>query len=210
MTIRLVIADDHTVVIQGLEALLALEPDVEVLATCRDGEEAIQAAAEHHPDVLVMDVSMPRCGGLDASRRMREQGLVIPTVILSATLDDATLLRCVEVEVEGMVLKESAASVLVDAIRSVARGERWIPHALSARALDLMARRLFPPGAISLTAREKDIAVLVATGKSNKRIAGELGIAESTVKLHLHRAFRKVGVANRVQLSNVARQQRWS
>ena len=208
MTTRLIIADDHTVVIQGLQALLALEPDLEVVATCRDGEEAIQAASEHRPDVLVMDVSMPRCGGIDASQRMREQGLNIPTVVLSATLDDAMLVRCVELGVEGIVLKESAASVLVDAIRAVARGERWIAPVLSARALDLMTRKPAEDATV-LTARERDIAVLVAAGKSNKRIAADLGIAESTVKLHLHSAFKKLGVTNRVQLSNHAREQRW-
>jgi DNA-binding NarL/FixJ family response regulator len=208
MSIRLIIADDHTVVIQGLQALLALEPDLEVVATCRDGEEAMEATAEHRPDVLVMDVSMPRCGGLEASRRMREQGLNVPTVVLSATLDDAMLVRCVELGVEGIVLKESAASVLVEAIRAVSRGERWIPPMLSARALDLIGRKP-TQDATALTAREKDIALLVAGGKSNKRIALELGIAESTVKLHLHSAFKKLGVRNRVQLSNHAREQRW-
>lgn len=209
MNIRVIIADDHTVVIQGLQALLALEPDLEVVATCRDGEEAIEAAAEHEPDVLVMDVSMPRCGGLEATRRMKERGPRVPVVVLSATLDDAMLVQCIELGVEGIVLKESAASVLVEAIRSVATGQRWIPPALSARALGLLARKPAQE-ATTLTAREKAIALLVAGGKSNKRIALELGIAESTVKLHLYSAFRKLGVTNRVQLSNFAREQGWN
>lgn len=208
MNIRVIIADDHTVVIQGLQALLALESDLEVVATCRDGEEAMEAAAEHQPDVLVMDVSMPRCGGLEATQRMKERGPRVPVVVLSATLDDAMLVRCIELGVEGIVLKESAASVLVEAIRSVSRGQRWIPPALSARALDLLARKPAQE-ATALTSREKDIALLVAGGKSNKRIALELGIAESTVKLHLYSAFRKLGVTNRVQLSNYAREQGW-
>lgn len=208
MNIRVIVADDHTVVIQGLQALLKLEPDLEVVATCRDGEEAIEATAERQPDVLVMDVSMPRCGGLEATRRMKERGPRVPVVVLSATLDDAMLVQCIELGVEGIVLKESAASVLVEAIRSVARGQRWIPPALSARALDLMARR-HAQHATALTSREKDIALLVAGGKSNKRIALDLGIAESTVKLHLHSAFKKIGVTNRVQLSNYARERSW-
>lgn len=208
MSIRVIIADDHTVVIQGLQALLALESDLEVVATCRDGEEAMEAAAEHQPDVLVMDVSMPRCGGLEATRRMTEQGPRVPVVVLSATLDDAMLVQCIELGVEGIVLKESAASVLVEAIRAVARGERWIPPTLSARALDLLARKP-AQDASALTPREKDVAVRVASGKSNKRIAADLDIAESTVKLHLYSAFRKLGVTNRVQLSNVAREQGW-
>lgn len=208
MTIRLVIADDHTVVLQGLTALLALEPDIEVVALCRDGEEAEEAVELHRPDVVVMDASMPRCGGLDARERLLERGLAVPTVVLSATMDDATLVRCLELSVEGIVLKESAASVLVDAIRAASRGERWIPPVLSARALDLMART--PAKAEdALTPRERDIVLQVASGKSNKRVASELGIAESTVKLHLHSAFTKLGVANRVQLSLLARERGW-
>ncbi|HSW28523.1 MAG TPA: response regulator transcription factor [Longimicrobiales bacterium] len=208
MTVRLVLADDHTVVLQGLTALLALEPDIEVVALCRDGEEAVEAVALHRPDVVVMDASMPRCGGLDARERLLERGLTVPTVVLSATMDDATLGRCLELSVEGIVLKESAASVLVDAIRAASRGERWIPPVLSARALDLMART--PAKAEdALTPRERDIVLQVASGKSNKRVASELGIAESTVKLHLHSAFTKLGVANRVQLSLLARERGW-
>ncbi len=208
MTVRLVLADDHTVVLQGLTALLALEPDIEVVALCRDGEEAVEAVALHRPDVVVMDASMPRCSGLDARERLLERGLAVPTVVLSATMDDATLARCLELSVEGIVLKESAASVLVDAIRAASRGERWIPPVLSARALDLMART--PAKAEdALTPRERDIVLLVASGKSNKRVASELGIAESTVKLHVHSAFTKLSVANRVQLSLLARERGW-
>lgn len=207
MTTRLLLADDHTVVLQGLRALLSLEPDFEIVAMCADGEEMIEAATEHRPDVLVMDVTMPRRSGLEARVRLRARGLEIPTVIFTATMDDATLVRCIELGVEGIVLKESAASVLVHAIRTVARGERWIPPVLSSRALDAMARKSTPEDA--LTARELEIVRLVAGGASNKRVAAELGIAESTVKLHLHSAFAKLGVANRVQLSLVARERAW-
>lgn len=208
MTIRLVLADDHTVVLQGLRALLALEPDIDVAALCTDGEEAVEAVVLHRPDVLVMDASMPRCSGLEARERLRQRGLYVPTVILSATMDDATLMRCLELAVEGIVLKESAASVLVEAIRAAARRERWIPPTLGERALDLMARRS-AGAAEALTPREMDIVLQVAAGKSNKRVASDLGIAESTVKLHLHSAFTKLGVANRVQLSLLARERGW-
>jgi len=208
MTIRLVIADDHTVVLQGLQALLALEPDLEVVALCRDGSEVVEAVALHRPDVVVTDASMPHCGGLEAHERMRAQGVAIPTVVLSATLDDAALLRCLEASVEGIVLKEAAASDLVDAIRAVARGERWIPPTLSGRALDLVAQRA-TQDANALTPRERDIVLRVATGASNKRVASDLGIAESTVKLHLHSAFTKLGVRNRTQLSLLARERGW-
>lgn len=155
-----------------------------------------------------MDASMPRCGGLEAHESLREKGLVVPTVVLSATMDDATLLRCLETAVDGIVLKEAAASDLVGAIRAVRRGERWIPPTLSNRALDLLARRRAGPQE-ALTPREKEIVLQVAAGRSNKRVASDLGIAESTVKLHLHSAFTKLGVTNRTQLSLVAREKGW-
>ena len=207
MTLRLVIADDHSVVLDGLGALLSLEPGLEVSALCRDGLEAMEAVDLHRPDVLVMDATMPHCGGLEAHELLWDRGVRVPTVVLSATLDDETLLRCLRLSVDGIVLKESAASVLIDAVRAVARGERWIPPELTARAVELMARE--EPDEGSLTPREKEVVVQVAAGKSNKRVAADLGIAQSTVKLHLHNAFTKLGVDNRVQLSLVARERGW-
>jgi len=208
VTLRLIIADDHSVVLDGLRALLSLEPGLEVSALCRDGMEAMEAVDLDCPDVLVMDATMPHCGGLEAHELLRERGVRVPTVILSATLDDESILRCLKGSVEGIVLKESAAAVLIDAVRAVSRGERWIPPELTARALELMARQEDEEKE-SLTPREKDIAVRVASGKSNKRVAADLGIAESTVKLHLHKAFTKLGVTNRVQLSLLARERGW-
>ena len=132
----------------------------------------------------------------------------VPTVLLTATLSDDTLLRCLKAGVDGIVLKESAAEVLVDAIHAVARGERWVPPTLTARALVLMARPEPDPGE-ELTPREQEVAERVASGAPNKRVAADLGIAESTVKLHLHSAFTKLGVTNRTQLSLLARDRKW-
>lgn len=207
MTLRLVIADDHSVVLDGLKALLSLEPGLEVTALCRDGLESMEAVDLHCPDVLVMDATMPHCGGIEAHETLRDRGVQIPTVILSATLDDESILRCLKASVDGIVLKESAATVLIDAVRTVARGERWIPPELAARAAELMARE--EPADGSLTPREKEIVLQVAAGKANKRVAADLGIAQSTVKLHLHSAFTKLGVGNRVQLSLLAREKGW-
>jgi len=207
VTLRLVIADDHSVVLEGLRALLSLEPDLEVSAVCRDGLEAMEAVDLHSPDVLVMDATMPHCGGLEAHESLRKRGLRVPTIILSATLADETILRCLRSSVNGIVLKESAPSVLIDAVRAVGRGERWIPPELTARAVELMARE--EPDEGSLTPREKEIVVQVAAGNSNKRVAADLGIAESTVKPHLHSAFTKLDINNRVQLSLLARERGW-
>lgn len=208
MTLRVVLADDHRVVLHGLQALLALEPDLDVCALCTDGLEAMEAVVAHRPDVLVTDSAMPHRTGLDAHRLLRERGIRVPTVIMAATLSDETLLACVRSGVDGIILKESAASVLVDAIRAVGRGEGWIPAALAARILKLAGREGQRAGD-ALTPREKDVVLLVAAGKSNKRIAHDLGIAESTVKLHLRSAFTKLEVTNRVQVSLVARERGW-
>ncbi|HUF50770.1 MAG TPA: response regulator transcription factor [Longimicrobiales bacterium] len=208
MTLRLVLADDHSVVLQGMRAFLVLESGMEVCALCTDGVEAMEAVAHHEPDVLVMDITMPRCGGIEAHEQLRSAGVTVPTVLLTATISDETLVRCIRASVEGVVLKESAAEVLVEAIHAVARGERWVPPTLTARALDLMARPKQDPEA-ELTPREMAVARLVAAGVSNKRVASHLGIAESTVKLHLHSAFAKLGVRNRTQLSLTARERGW-
>lgn len=208
MTLRLILADDHSVVLHGLKSLMELEPDFEVSAVCVDGLEAIEAVKLDPPDVLLMDISMPRCGGLEAHELLRGEGVKVPTVVLTATMDDETMLRCFTSSVEGVVLKEAPAADLIDAVRTVGRGERWIPPELAARAVDLMARQDVEADS-PLTPREMDIVVQVAAGGSNKRVAADLGIAESTVKLHLHSAFTKLQVGNRVQLSLLARERGW-
>lgn len=208
MTLRLVIADDHTVVLDGLKALIALEPDLEISAVCTNGDEAVEAVNDHRPDVLVIDASMPHRGGLEAHQLLREEGVHVPTIILSASLDDERVLRCLQSGVEGIVLKESAASVLIDAVRAVAGGGRWVPPELAARAAEVMARPSSDDDG-GLTPREMEVVVEVANGKPNKRVALTLDISESTVKLHLHSAFSKLQVANRTQLSLLARERGW-
>lgn len=200
MSIRVLIADDHAVVLDGLRALLSLEPDVEVIGTCVNGLEVLDVAGTLRPDVLLMDVSMPALGGIETRVRLVEAGVLIPTDLLSASVDDAMLMRCLELGIEGLVLKESATVDLVAAVRTVAAGGRAVADGLSRRAIELLGR---PQGTVppSLTPREHEVATVVATGASNKRVATLLGIAEGTVKLHVHRVFKKLGVANRVELS---------
>jgi len=208
VSLRLVLADDHVVLLEGLKALLALEEDMDVVATCLDGGEVLASVQTWKPDVLVMDAAMPEVGGLEALEVLDGAGVRPPTVVLSATLDDAMLLRCVELGVDGLVLKESAADSLVQAIRSVARGESSIPELLRLRVEELHSRRAEVKRA-HLTPREREVAVMAASGLPNKRIAGRLGLAEGTVKLHLHSAFRKLGVSNRTQLALIAHEEGW-
>lgn len=210
MTLRLVLADDHSMLLQGVQAFLAMETELEVVALCVTGLEAVEAVEEHGPDVLVMDAYMPRCGGLEAHAMLRERGIRVPTLLLTATLDDALLLRCLQASVDGIVLKEAAANTLVEAIGAVARGDRWIPPDLTARALDLLQRSEKEKEEEDvLTPREMEVVRKVAAGLSNKRVAAQLGVAESTVKLHLYSAFAKLDVRNRTQLSLLARERGW-
>ena len=209
MTLRLVLADDHPVVLKGLETLLGTQPDLDILALCTDGLEAVEAAKEHRPDVLIMDASMPGCNGLEAFVRIRDAGFDVPTVILTASLDDDTLVEFVKSAVGGIVLKEAAPSDLVEAIRTVADGGRWVGPELTARVLQVTDDRTDEDGE-GLTPREKEVVLHVAAGNSNRRVASQLGIAESTVKLHLHSAFKKLDVSNRTQLSLVVRERGWS
>lgn len=206
MSLRVVLADDHWVVLQGLQALLELEADIEVVTTCVDGIEAFQAVEQLTPDVLIMDATMPRQGGIETLEKLRAADVTTRIMILTASLDDDLLSRCIRANVDGIVLKESAATVVLDAIRTLGRGERWLPPALAARILELASD---PDPAEELTPREMEVTRLVAEGRSNKRAAHELGISESTLKLHLHRVFNKLGVRNRVQLSILARERDW-
>lgn len=208
MTLQLVIAGEHPVMLQGLRALLILESAFEVNAVCTDGEKATETVVFHEPDVLVIDAAGPDRDGLEGLDRIRAARPDVPTVVLSAGLGDDTLLDLLESGVEGIVPKESAPSGLFDAIRAVARGERWIEPGLTARALDLLSNKQTDEED-GLTPREKEVVLLVADGMSNKGVAGQLGISVSTVKHHLRAAFEKLGVANRTQLSLLARKHGW-
>lgn len=207
MSLRVVLAEDHTMVLEGLRALLAFERDIEIVETCKDGDEAVEAVARHRPDVLVTDAVMPGTDGLESVARLRADGGCPPTVLLAASMDDATLLRAIQLGVEGLVLKESAAAGLVAAIRRVASGERAIPPVLGERALELLSRE--EDSDTVLTPREEEVVRLVAAGESNKRVALQLGLSKGTVKQYLHTAYRKLNVSNRVQLSLVARERGW-
>jgi len=199
MTISLVIADDHPVVLMGLDSLFALEPDVEVVAKCRDGEEALEAALEHSPDILLLDLRMPKLDGLSVLDALQHAGTPTRTVLLSASLDDAEIRGALRLGARGVVLKEQAAQQLVQCIRTVHAGGWWLEHA-GLSVTDAAA----PPGTAGTTAeltdREREVATLVSDGLRNKEIARQLGIAEGTVKIHLNNIYRKLGVDSRVGL----------
>jgi DNA-binding NarL/FixJ family response regulator len=194
--IRVLIADDHALVRAGLEQLLESTKDIAVVATAADGERAATLAQEHHPDVVLMDLSMPGVGGIEATRRIRAAEPAVHVVVLTSFSDRERILEAVDAGALGYLLKDAEPDELLRGIRAAARGEA--PLAPKA-ALALITERAGPPEGLSLTAREREVLSLVGKGLPNKVIARELSISEKTVKAHLTTVFQRIGVSDRTQ-----------
>lgn len=200
--IRIAVADDHPIVLDGLEQLFRLEPDFQLVARCREGEETLRTLRSARPDVLVLDVRMPGLDGIEVLRIIESEGLPTRVVLLTAALEDEQLLEALRLGVRGMVLKEMAPQVLISAVRAVANGGEWLERGLGGRA----ARKLLEregsrrEAAAVLTARELEVVRKIAAGKRNRAIAEELFITEGTVKIHLHNVYEKLGLGGRLEL----------
>ncbi|MFB8147941.1 response regulator [Microbacterium sp. NPDC056003] len=203
--IRLLIADDHPVVRAGLAGLLSDEPGFEVVAEASDGDEAVTLARATSPDVVLMDLRMPRVDGVSATARIAggEAGSPPPRVLILTTYEsDDQILAAIEAGASGYLLKAAPQAEIVAGIRSVAAGQSALSPQVAVRLVERMRRP--GPDAVALTARELDVLRLVATGHSNKQIAVTLGIGESTVKTHLLKVFDKLGVADRTRAVTLA------
>lgn len=206
--IRLVIADDHPIVLDGLTQLFAAESDIEVVQRCTNGEEALTAARQLQPDVLVLDVRMPLMTGLAVLRTLMGEKSPLRVVLLTAQMSDIEVVNAVRYGVAGIVLKETAPRVLLQCVRAVAAGEQWLDPKMVDAAVEATARRdaALETATKALTRREIDIVRMVATGARNREIGEKLGISEGTVKMYLHTIYEKLGVSGRVELSNYARE----
>ena len=190
--IRVLLADDHPVVREGLRGMLASEPDIEVVGEAGSGPEAVALAGRLRPDVVLMDLRMPGGDGVDATRR-----LAGTTVVVLTTYDsDADILRAVEAGAAGYLLKDTPRAVLADSVRAAARGETVLAPTVAGRLLGRMRADRAEPGE-RLTARETEVLALVARGLTNAAIARRLILSEATVKTHLLRACGKLGVSGR-------------
>jgi two-component system, NarL family, nitrate/nitrite response regulator NarL len=200
--IDLVLADDHPIVLSGLENMFRRERDCRVVASCVDGVEALRAIDRHRPSVAVLDLRMPRLHGLGVLRQIRKDGSPTRMVLLAAVMDDDDLLEAVELGVKGIVLKEMAPTLVVQCVREVHAGGQWLEKRTVTQALDKLVRREAGTRELEkvLTARELEIARAVADGLRNKEIADRLGIAEGTVKIHLHAIYEKLNIDGRVAL----------
>jgi DNA-binding NarL/FixJ family response regulator len=197
MRIRLLLAEDHPVVRVGLERLFANEQEIELVGAATNGAEAVELADRLRPDVVLMDLSMPVLNGVEAARQIvaGHEGAV-RVVVLTSFSDREEILAALDAGASGYLLKDAEPEELVRGVRAAARGEA--PLAPKAAREVLTARTERKPAA-ELSARERDVLLLVAEGRPNKLIARELGISEKTVKAHLTSIFQRIGVTDRTQ-----------
>jgi len=200
--IRIVLTDDHPIVLDGLERLFQALPDFEVVACCRDGEAALDVLRKTQVDVLVLDQRMPGKTGLEVLKTVADERLPCRTVLLTAALRDDEVVEAVRLGATGVILKEASPDTLVDCVRRVYRGEQWIDHDTLSRAFGHVLQResAAREAGKMLTPREIEIVKMIASGLRNKAIADRLTISEGTVKIHLHNIYEKLGVDGRLEL----------
>lgn len=204
-TIRILVADDHAIFRDGLRRLLEAEPGFAIVGEAADGYEAVRLAREASPDVLLLDLAMPRRSGLDALHDISTAQLPVRTLLLTASIEEPQIAAALRLGARGVVMKESATQVLIDSIRAVMRGEFWVGREVvtgrvAARAAQAIApeRKTRPFG---LTNREVEIVTTIVDGCTNREIAQRFKLSEDTVKHHLTSIFNKLGVANRLELA---------
>ena len=198
--IRLLVADDHAVVRQGLRTFLDLQGEVEVVGEAADGEEAIAAAERLAPDVALVDLVMPRVDGIEAIKRIRAAAPATRIIVLTSFTDEDKMLPAVRAGAVGYLLKDVEPQELVAAIRTVNDGETLLhPAVVRELVREVAGARRSPAADNPLTSREREVLGLIARGRANKAIAFELGVAEKTVKTHVSNILAKLNVTDRTQ-----------
>ena len=195
--IRVLIADDHVTVLEGLAAIIGRQPDMMVVAQGADGEEAVELWARHRPDVTLLDLRMPKLDGVGAIEKIRRQNAAARVIVLTTYDTDTEILRAIKAGTKAYLLKDARREVLLECIRRVNRGETCIPASLVEKVAAGLSSE-------SLTGRELNVLELLAQGKSNKEIGASLYISETTVKSHLRSIFRKLDVLSRTEAITVA------
>jgi len=198
---QLLLCDDHPLILEGFSSLLRQRSDFEVVAAVTDGSEALRALREIEPDIALLDLNIPHFDGLTLLRTISREGWRTRVILLSASMNDAQIVEAIAAGVAGILLKESAPQTLLHCLRTVARGERWLPPDLIHPALRRHARGSPPSRLVQLTRREMDVVKLVAATRSNREIASTLNLSEGTVKMHLHSIYSKLQVDNRTALA---------
>jgi DNA-binding NarL/FixJ family response regulator len=201
---RVVVADDQTVVREGIVMLLGLLPGVEVVGSAGDGEEAVQLVGELAPDVVLMDLRMPRCDGVEATRRIRAEYPGTQVVVLTTFADDESLFPALRAGARGYLTKDAGGDEIVRAVESVLSGEAGLSPSVQRRLLERLSEPETAPVAQpeapdGLTARETEVLVLIAEGLTNQEIARKLHVSTATVKTHINNLFAKTGLKDRAQ-----------
>ena len=197
--IKVLIADDHTVVRKGIRALLETEPGITVVGEAADGEDAIHKALALKPDVILMDLVMPKLDGVQAIKELREKLPEIKVLVLTSFAEDRRIVAAIEAGALGYLLKDSSPEDLVRAIREVHRGESSLHPKVAQQLIKRLQRPAEEPEREELTARERKVLALIARGLSNREIARELSISEPTVRTHVSNILRKLGLKSRTQ-----------
>ncbi len=207
MPIRVLLADDHAMVRQGIRELLSSHPEFEVVGEAATGNEALLQAVENHPDVVLLDIHMPSGDGLWATTEITREAPNSRVLILTMSTEDEHLKESLRRGAAGYLIKTSPADSLFQAIREVARGETTVPGTMAGRilaALGLPQQERGPSREAGLSSREQEVLRLLSRGATNKEIAVALEISENTVKAHLKSVLRKLGVSNRVEAAGWA------
>jgi DNA-binding NarL/FixJ family response regulator len=204
-TARVVVADDQTVVREGIVMLLGLLPGIEVVGAAGDGDEAVKLVAELTPDVVLMDLRMPRCDGVEATRRIRAEHPGTQVVVLTTFGDDESLFPALRAGARGYLTKDAGGDEIVRAVHNVLSGDAGLSPSIQRRLLERLSEPEPQPTAATdeppdgLTAREAEVLVLIADGLSNQEIARRLHVSTATVKTHINNLFAKTGLKDRAQ-----------
>jgi DNA-binding NarL/FixJ family response regulator len=204
MTLRMVIADDQALVRGGFRRILEAEKDIEVIAEAADGEEAVAAVRRHRPEMVLMDIRMPRLDGLEATRRILQRGEESCRILILTTFDlDEYVYAALQAGASGFLLKDVSPEQLVAAVRMINMGDALLAPSITRRLVERFARpaadQVGNGDLATLTARELEVFRLLARGSSNSQIASELGVSEETVKTHVARVLFKLELRNRTQ-----------
>lgn len=196
---RILLADDHPMIRTGIEALLRDTP-FEIVGVASSGEQTLREMERLKPDILLLDLQMPGGTGMDVLRQIRADGSRLRVVLLTAAIDDSSLLEARSLGVRGMVLKNSDPAYLMDCLDRVRQGRSWVDPELGERA-KVLAEEMTGGGRASLSPRERELIAFVRKGLRNREIAAELGVTEGTVKVYLHAVFNKLDVSSRTELA---------
>lgn len=196
-----VLADDHPLVLRGLVDLLSTQDDFEIVGIAADGRAAREEILTKNPDIAVLDMVMPHLSGLDILRDLTQMNSTVRVIFLSALITEEQSIQAIGIGAWGIMLKESAPETLIECMRSVRSGRKWLPSNLFDIPAPQIPERVVEGSSSLLTSREWEIVNLVAEGLSNKHIARLLNVSEGTVKIHLHNVFSKLEITNRTALA---------